>query len=300
VSAETQLTQATTALEYQKATMAADLETRRADLAAAEARLAELRHGSRPQEKQDAKAAVDAAAAEVERARKDWDRAQTLFKNDDISAAQFDQYRSRFDNSSAILKQAREREALVLAGPREEQVQAQQAAVERARGSVKLSEANAIEVKRRTEEIATRQAEIGRSQAALALIDSQLADTIAVSPVDGVVLVKSADPGEVLAPGTSVLSVGDIDHPWVRAYINEPDLPKVKLGQEVKVTTDVPGKVFRGRITFISSQAEFTPKQIQTQQERVKLVYRIKIEVENPGRQLKSNMPVDGEIVLER
>ncbi len=300
LSSQTQLAQSRTALEYQKAALAADIETRRADLAAAEAKLAELRNGSRPQEKQDARASVDAAAAEVERARKDWDRAQTLFKNDDISAAQFDQYRSRFDNSSAILKQARERESLVLAGPREEQVQAQQAAVERARGSVKLSEANAIEVKRRTEEIATRQAEIARSQAALALIDSQLADTIAISPVDGVVLVKSADPGEVLAPGTSVLTVGDIDHPWVRAYINEPDLPKVKLGQEVKVTTDVPGKVFRGRITFISAQAEFTPKQIQTQQERVKLVYRIKIEVENPGRQLKSNMPVDGEILLER
>jgi HlyD family secretion protein len=299
-SSETQLTQSETALQYQKATMAADLEARRADLAAAEAKLAEMRNGSRPQEKQDARAAVDAAAAEVERARKDWDRAQTLFKNDDISAAQFDQYRSRFDNSAAVLKSAREREALVLAGPRAEQIQAQQAVVERARAAVKMSEATAIEVKRRTEEIATRHAEIARSRANLALIDSQLSDTIAVSPVDGVVLVKSADPGEILAPGTSVLTVGDIDHPWVRAYINEPDLPKVRLGQEVKVTTDQPGQSFTGRISFISSQAEFTPKQIQTQQERVKLVYRIKIDVENPGRRLKSNMPVDAEIVLER
>ncbi|MBS1860002.1 MAG: HlyD family efflux transporter periplasmic adaptor subunit [Acidobacteria bacterium] len=280
--------------------MAADLETRRADLAAAEARLDELRHGSRPQEKQDAKAAVDAATAEVERARKDWDRAQTLFKNDDISAAQYDQYRSRFDNSSAILKSSKEREALVLAGPRVEQIQAQQAVVERSRAAVKLAEATALEVKRRTEELATRRAEIARSKANLALIDSQLSDTVAVSPVDGVVLVKASDPGEILAPGTSVVTVGNIDHPWVRAYINEPDLPRVRLGQEVKVTTDEPGKVYKGHITFISSQAEFTPKQIQTQQERVKLVYRIKIDVENPGRQLKSNMPVDAEIVLER
>ena len=299
-SSESQLVQAQTALEWQKATLAADLDTRRADLAAAEARLAEMRNGSRPQEKSDAKAAVDGAAAEVDRARKDWERAQTLYKNDDISTAQYDQFRSRAENTQAMLKQAREREALVLAGPRVEQIRAQEAVVARARAAVRMSEANALEVKRRTEELSTRRAEINRSRANLALIDSQLSDTVAVSPVSGVVLVKSADPGEVLAPGTSVLTIGDIDHPWVRAYVNEPDRQKVRLSQDVKVTTDVPGKVFHGKITFISSQAEFTPKQIQTQQERVKLVYRIKIEVENPGRQLKSNMPVDAEIVLEQ
>jgi HlyD family secretion protein len=299
-SSESQLMQARTALEWQKATLAADLDTRRADLAAAEARLAEMRNGARPQEKLDAKAVVEAASAELDRARKDWERAQTLFKNDDISAAQFDQYRSRFENADAMLKQAKEREGLVLAGPRAEQISAQEAVVERAHAAVKMSEANALEVKRRTEELTTRRAEIGRSKANLNLIDTQLSDTVAISPVDGVVLVKSADPGEVLAPGTSVMTIGDIDHPWVRAYINEPDRQKVRIGQDVKVTTDVPGKVFRGKITFISAQAEFTPKQIQTQQERVKLVYRVKIEVENPGRELKSNMPVDAEIVLEK
>jgi HlyD family secretion protein len=299
-SAEAQLVQAQTGLEWQKATLAADLETRKADRAAAEARLAEMRNGARPQERLDAKAGVDAATAEVERARKDWERAQTLYKNDDISAAQFDQYRSRVENAEAVLKQVKEREALVLAGPRAEQIRAQEAVVARAVAAVKMAEANQLEVKRRTEELTTRRAEIGRSKANIALVETQLSDTVAVSPVDGVVLVKSADPGEILAPGTAVLTIGDIDHPWVRAYVNEPDRQKVRLGQDVKVTTDVPGKVFKGKITFISSQAEFTPKQIQTQQERVKLVYRIKIEVENPGRELKSNMPVDAEIVLEK
>jgi HlyD family secretion protein len=299
VAAQSQLAQAETSVEWQKATLAADVETRRADLAQAEARLAEMRNGARPQEKLDAKATVDAASAEVERARKDWDRAQPLYKNDDISTAQYDQFRSRFENAQAVLQQAKEREALVLAGPRIEQIHAQEAAVERAQAALKMSEANQLEIKRRTEEIASRRAEIGRSRASIQLVDSQLGDTVAVSPIDGVVLVKSADPGEVLAPGTSVVTIGDIDHPWVRAYVNEPDLPKVKLGQAVKVTTDVPGKVYNGRISFISSQAEFTPKQIQTQQERVKLVYRVKIDVENPKRELKQNMPVNAEIVLE-
>ena len=299
-SSEAQLTQAQTAVEFQRAALAADLEARRADVASSEARLAELQNGARPQEKQDAKAAVDAAASELERAGRDWERAQTLHKNDDISTAQFDQYRNRFENAQAVLKQVREREGLVVAGPRVEQINAQAGQVARARAGVKTAEANTLELKRREQEIPTRRAEIARSKASLALIDTQLADTIVASPVDGVVLVKAADPGEVLAPGTTVVTVGDIDHPWLRGYINETDLAKVKLGSKARVTTDsYPGKVYNGRVTFISSQAEFTPKQIQTQQERVKLVYRVKIEVENPGRELKSNMPADAEILLE-
>ena len=90
-----------------------------------------------------------------------------------------------------------------------------------------------------------------------------------------------------------------LDHPWVRAYIPEGDLGKVKLGQKVKLTTDsFPGKAYWGRVTFISSEAEFTPKQIQTNEERVKLVYRIKVEVDNSNHELKSNMPVDAVIDL--
>ena len=298
-SAESQLAQAQTAVEFQRASMSADLETRRADVGSAEARLAELRNGARPQEKLDAQAAVDAAASEAARAQRDWERAQTLYKNDDISTVQFDQFRTRFESSQAALKQAKERQSLVEAGPRVEQVNAQSGQVARARGAVKQAEASSIEVKRREQELNTRRAEIARSRASVALIDQQLSELDAVSPVDGVVLVKAADPGEILAPGATVVTVGDIDHPWLRGYINETDLGKVKIGSKARVTTDsYPGKVYNGRVTFIASEAEFTPKQIQTQQERVKLVYRVKIEVENPGRELKSNMPVDAEILL--
>ena len=113
------------------------------------------------------------------------------------------------------------------------------------------------------------------------------------------VLVKSAEAGEVLAAGTTIVTIGDLDHPWLRAYINETDLGRVKLGQKVKLTTDsYPGKIYTGVISFIASEAEFTPKQIQTKEERVKLVYRIKIDVDNTAHELKNNMPVDAEIVL--
>jgi len=299
-SAETQLAQAVTSHEYEKETVAADIDERRANLESMEARLAELHNGARPQEKLDAQAAVDSAQSEVDRSKRDWDRAQVLYKDDDISTAQFDQYRNRWESAVAALNSAKERQSLVLAGQREEVIRAQQGQVESARAALKVAEANHLETRRREQDVATRRAEIERARANLALIDAQLSDTIEVSPVDGVVLVKSADVGEILAPGTSVVTVGDIDHPWLRGYINETDLGKVKLESKARVTTDsYPGKVYWGRVTFIASEAEFTPKQIQTEQERVKLVYRIKIEVDNPAHELKSNMPADAEIVLQ-
>jgi HlyD family secretion protein len=96
-----------------------------------------------------------------------------------------------------------------------------------------------------------------------------------------------------------VVTIGDLEHPWLRAYINETDLGRVKVGQKVNLTTDsFKGKVYHGTISFIASDAEFTPKQIQTKEERVKLVYRIKIDVDNSSHELKLNMPVDAEILL--
>ena len=299
-SAQSQLAQAETSLAWEKQTLAADIEQKQADLASNEARLLELKNGSRPQEVQQARAAVENAQAELDRAKKDWDRAQPLFKDDDISAAQYDQYRNRWESGEAALKQAKESEALVLAGPRAEVIEGATAVVQRSRGALKMAEANSLEMKRREQELATRRAAIAESKANIALIDAQLADTIALSPVDGVVLVKSADPGEILGVGTTVVTVGDIDHPWLRGYVNETDLGKIKIGSKAVVRTDsYPGKVYDGRVSFIASEAEFTPKQIQTQEERVKLVYRIKIEVENPKRELKSNMPADAEIALD-
>jgi HlyD family secretion protein len=299
-SALAQLAQAETSLAWQKENLAADLEQRRADLGSYQARLEELKNGSRPQEKQEVKAAVESAQAEYERAKRDWDRAQTLHKNDDISTAQYDQYRSRWEGAEAALKQVKERQALVLAGPRDEQIEAASSQVQRASASIRMAESNALEIKRREQELVFRRSEIARAKASLALIETQIADTVAVSPVDGVVLVKAAEVGEILAAGTTVVTVGDIDHPWLRAYINETDFGRVKLGTKAKIATDsYPGKAYEGRVSFIASEAEFTPKQIQTKEERVKLVYRIKIDLDNPRRELKSNMPADAEIPLE-
>jgi HlyD family secretion protein len=297
-TAQAQLAGSISALKWQRETMQADMQLRNADLSAAQSQLQQLKNGSRPQEIQESQAAVAAAQSQYDQAKKDWDRAQTLYKNDDISTSQYDQFHARFEGADANLKQVKEHAGLVQAGPRSETIESASAQVERARASLRVGQANAIESKRREQDIVARQSDIERAKAQIALIDSQMADTIAVSPINGMVLVKAADVGEILAPGTSVVTVGDIEHPWLRAYIREQDLGRVKIGDKVKVTTDsYRDKVYDGHISYISSEAEFTPKQIQTSEERVKLVYRVKIDVDNPRHELKSNMPADAEIV---
>jgi len=298
-SAESQQAQQTTSIDFQAATLEGQVQQRSAEVQAAEARLAALVAGSRVQEKQEAQAAVDRAQTEYDRAAADWKRGQTLIKNEDISAADFDQYRTRYETADAQLKTAKEQLALVLEGPRKEDIDAARAQLATAQAVLRLAEAQRIELKRQRQQLVQRTADLVQRKADLSVVQTQLDDTEAFSPIGGVVLVKSAEVGEVVAAGTAVLTVGDIDHPWVRAYISESDKGRVKLGDKVNVTTDsYPGKIYPGRVSFISAEAEFTPKQIQTAEERAKLVYRVKIAVDNPKGELNSNMPADAEILL--
>jgi HlyD family secretion protein len=298
--AESQMVQHKTSIQYQKASLEADIEIRQAALRQAEARLQQLLAGSREQEIRQAKAQTEEARTQHALAKEDWERAQILYKNDDISTSQRDQHKTRFDATGAALQQSEERLSLVLEGPRKEDIEAARAQVEQARASVRFSEAARLELRRREEELATRKAQIDQARAQLAMVESQIADGVVSSPINGVVLVKSAEVGEILAAGTTVATLGELDKPWLRGYIREQDLGRIKLGTKVKITTDsYPGKAYWGRISFIASEAEFTPKQIQTPEERVKLVYRIKIEVDNPQHELKLNMPADAEILLD-
>lgn len=299
-SAQSALVQLRTAIDWQTETLSGDIDLKRADLAAAQSRLKELETGSRPQEIENARAALEQARAENDLAQRDWTRAQKLIKAEDISTAQFESFRTRALAAAAAMKRAEENYALVKEGPRRETIDQARANVQRAQAALKLAEANRLDLLRRQQEVALRQAEIERAQANARLLAVQLGDRAIASPVDGVVLSRNAEPGEVLPAGASVLTLGDIDHPTVRCYINERDLGRVKIGQPASITTDsFPGKTYKGKVSFISSEAEFTPKQIQTEEERVKLVYRIKVDIENPNRELKSNMPVDVRLELQ-
>jgi len=297
-TAESQLAQLLTSIDFQRETYQGGMSVSQADLAQADARLRELQSGARPQEIQVARAALDSARTEQAKAASDWQRAQTLYKNEDISTAQYDQFRSQQERTSAALRQVEQRLALVVEGPRKETIDAARAQAERAKASLQLAEASRLELKRREQEVDARRAEIERARAQLAVIESQLGDAEIAAPIDGVVLVKSAEPGETIAAGATIVTLGDIEHPWLRGYVNETRLGRVKLGQRVRVTTDsFPGKTYWGSVSFIASEAEFTPRQIQTPEERVKLVYRLKVDLPNPQRELKLNMPADAEVL---
>ena len=146
----------------------------------------------------------------------------------------------------------------------------------------------------RKEEIAVRRANLQLAQEHLEMAHVNLSYTVLSAPISGVVLVRQAELGEVVAPGTPVVTIADVDRLWMRGYINETDLGRVRWDQPATVHTDThPGKEYHGRVSFIASRAEFTPKSVETYKERVTLVYRIKIDLENPNHELKPGMPAE-------
>lgn len=142
-------------------------------------------------------------------------------------------------------------------------------------------------------------ANLKHARATLELARTRLSYATLSSPVSGVVLSTSAERGEHVVPGSPVVNIGELTNVWLRAYIEETELGRVKLGQKAQVRIDgAAGKVYAGTVSFISSQAEFTPKSVQTPKERVKLVYRIKVDLPNPALDLKPGMPADAEITV--
>ena len=136
--------------------------------------------------------------------------------------------------------------------------------------------------------------------AKLALDQVTLGYTTLRAPFDGVIAVRQAELGQLAGPGVAIFTLDDLDHVWLRAYVNEPDIGKIRLNEPADVTTDTyPGKIYHGRISFISPDAEFTPKTVETHAERVTLVYRIRIDIDNPTHELLPGMPADASIAAQ-
>ncbi|MDD2540204.1 MAG: efflux RND transporter periplasmic adaptor subunit [Desulfuromonadaceae bacterium] len=239
------------------------MEVQQAVIDSNSAKLLELQQGSRTQEIKSAKAITASAAADLEKTQKDIERDGMLFKNGAISAQQRDTSKRAFDVAKAQYDHALQNESLVKEGPRREILKASEAQVRQAR-------------------------------AQLSVYREQLIDMNLITPVQGVVLRKNVEAGETVIAGTPIFTIGDLEHPWVKIYVKENKLGLVKLGQKGEVRVDsYPGKVFTGTVTYISSEAEFTPKNVQTQEERVKLVFGVKVSVDNPHQELKPGMPAD-------
>ena len=149
------------------------------------------------------------------------------------------------------------------------------------------------------QDIAVAKANIRNASENLELAKIMLGYTTLRAPFSGVILTRQTELGEVMQPGTPVVTLADVDHVWLRAYVAETDLGRIRWGQAATVHTDTyPDRAYPGQISFIASEAEFTPKSVETHKERVTLVYRIKIDVENPRHELKPGMPADATIHL--
>ena len=254
----------------------------RADRAAADAQLRLLRAGSREQDVRQAEAQVRAAEAEVttveaelKSAQLDLDRFEALLQANAGSRKQRDDAQSRVDVARERRRAATER-------------------VDAAREAVGRLRAGA-----RPEEIDAARARVDSVDAQIATLQKNIADATVIAPLAGVVTQTLIDPGELIARGTPIAVVTDLDHAWANLFVPEPMIPRIALEQAATVVTDAGGAGLPGKVTFISPRAEFTPRNVQTAEERSKLVYRIKVAVDNRAGTLKQGMPVDAELRVE-
>ena len=242
-----------------------------AQLAAAQAGLTELEHGSRTQEVQQGRDALAAAEQKLADARRDLDRTRQLFNGGAVSREALDKAQTAFDVAQSSRDQAAQALQLLEVGPRPERIEAQRATVAQAHATV-------------------------------AQIDAMLANAQIRAPFAGVVTVKDREIGETVAGGAPVLTVTNLDDRWVRIYIPETRVGAVHLGEAATITADTyKGKVYRGAVSFIASEAEFTPKNVQTTDERVKLVYAVKVRITSDSSyDLKPGIPADVQLGVGR
>jgi HlyD family secretion protein len=202
--------------------------------------------------------------------------------------------RTNADAARAAYEAAEERYKLVKAGPREEVIREGKANLMGSDAVLTAAEAAVREVEKMKLDLKALQAQAEQADAQLAIAKDDLQKSRLYAPFDGFITVKNVEEKEYVQPGTPVLTLAQLDEVWVKTYVPQTQLGKVYLGRNARVISDTfPGKSYPGLVTFISQEAEFTPKNVQTKEERVKLVYRIKVTLKNPNQELKAGMPVD-------
>jgi len=246
--------------------LAADVRRQDAALRSAQATLRDLEKGARPQEIEDARAAVSSAEATRTMTEREYHRNDQLYTKNLIAAQDVDRARQAYEVAKAQERSARERLALLLAGSRPDQIDA-------------------------------ARWQVTQAESALAQARSRLREARVVSPIDGVVLRKNLEAGETANPGVPILTLVNPKDVWLRAYVPETEVGRLKVGDTAALRVDAfPDRVFTGRLVEIGSEAEFTPRNVQTKKERVTLVFRIKIQIDNPDGLLKPGLPADADV----
>lgn len=240
--------------------LAQELAARQAEAAVAAAALAELEAGTRPEEIVAGEAMVRSAEADRDRAQAEFTRQEALRASDVNAERELEAARAALGVTNARVAELKARLALLRAGPRAE-------TIEQAR------------------------ARLAQGRAAVALAETRVANARLTAPTAGIILAKHAEPGEFLAVGAPVVTLTDNSRVWLRAYVGQLDLGRARLGSTVDVKVDAfPDRTFQGRVAFVSPEAEFTPKTVQTEKERVTYVFRIRVDLDNASGELKAGM----------
>jgi HlyD family secretion protein len=239
------------------------VEEARNNVKLAQAQLDLILAGSRAEDIEAAKEKVREAKAALDLAEADFRRIEQVYKSGSATQKQYDDAKAAAERARAVYAAAEQNLARLQAGARKEEI-----------------------------EVAKAQVELAKSR--LSMAEKALSDCEIFSPISGVVTTKTREDGEIVAAGMPILTISKLDEVWLSVYVPEPRLADVKLGDEAFVKVDGHPELLKGKVTFISPIAEFTPRNVQTPEERAKLVYRVKITLPNKNRILKPGMPADG------
>ncbi len=234
----------------------------RANAEAADAQLRLLLAGSRAEDLRRAEDQMAQAQAELDAARRDLDRLSGLADRGSATEKSRDDAATRKEIAERAVAAARAQLDKLVAGPRRQEIEA-------------------------------ARAQRASAEAMVAAVEQQITDATVLAPTDGIVTTRIAEPGEILPPGATIAVLTDLSRPWLTVWIDEPSLSRVTLGQSVTVRVDGSDQAFEGAISFISPVAEFTPKNVQTPDERAKLVFRVKVRLDNVDGIFKPGMPAD-------
>jgi len=332
-----QVGQVQAALETAKAQLAqVQAGTRPEEIAAAQAALAEAQAAQEGayrawqnalearDDPQQLEAQISQARTEVELAKVELDQAHTALAEAEVLRDHYQLFQAGDDNKTRYLASLKQVEAAqanvqaaeaVLKGTQVQlehllamkekplvlnaQVNAAWAEYQAAQAAVEVTQAKleGLEAGPTAEEVAVAQAEVARAEAALGVLEVQLEKLTLRSPTEGLMTGRMVQVGEMAVPGTSLMTVADLDEVTLTVYIPEDEIGRVRVGQAVEVSVDsFPGKIFEGQVSYIASEAEFTPKNVQTKKERVNMVFAVKVKVPNPEHELKPGMPADAVI----
>jgi HlyD family secretion protein len=294
VSSEETLQQAQIIYELNRKIFPVEVEKAEASVKALKAQLKEAEVGYRPEEVAQAKLIMDSAEAVMNEAGGEKDRYDKLYEKKIIAKQDKDKVDLRYEIAVKDYERAKEAYMLSRSGFRKETVEVARARFYEGLAALQQAKSNLLKIESAQQDIKVAKARMEANKAALSLARIELAHSFLIAPFSGIILSRNVEPGEVVTTGREVLSVSDIRRVDLKIFVDQTEIGHVKQGQKVKVKIDTfPDKNYFGYVAYISPEAEFTPKIIQTHKERVKLVYMVKVTLANPENELKPGIPAD-------